>query len=303
MNNPAPPPRKALGRGLEALLSASRPTPAPTPSPETSPDPSSPAGKVALLPLAQIQPNPFQPRRHFDPEALAELASSIRAQGVLQPILVRPLGSGFELVAGERRLRAASLAGLTHLPALVRPLNDEASLQVAIIENLQRADLNPVEQAAAFQELGQRFRLTQEQIAERTGKDRATIANYLRLLRLDTAVLEQLRTGALTPGQTRPLIGLEPELQRSLAVLIASQGWSARRVEHHVARLLHPLAPAEPAPPRDPNEREAEEQLARALGAKVAIRAGKRNRGVIEIAYHDLDEFQRLYERLAGPQD
>jgi len=292
VNNPAPP-RKALGRGLEALLPAARPAP--------SPDPGSHPATVALLPLAQIQPNPFQPRRHFEPEALAELAASIRAQGVLQPVLVRPLGSGFELVAGERRLRAATLAGLTHLPALVRPLTDEASLQVAIIENLQRSDLNPVEQAAAFQELGQRFRLTQEQIAERTGKDRATIANYLRLLRLDPAVLEQLRGGALTPGQARPLIGLEPELQRALALQIAAQAWSARRVEQHVARLLHPAPPADPPPPRDPNERAAEEELARALGAKVSIRAGQRNRGLIEIAYHDLDEFQRLFERLVGP--
>lgn len=291
MNNPAPP-RKALGKGLEALLPGSRP-PAPA-----KPD----AATVALLPLAQIQPNPFQPRRHFDPEALAELAASIRAQGVLQPVLVRPSGSGYELVAGERRFRAAGLAGLSQIPALIRPLGDEGSLQVAIIENLQRADLNPIEQAAAFQELGQRFRLTQEQIAERTGKERATVANFLRLLRLDPEVQEMLRCGTISMGQARPLLALEGEGQRALAAQIVAQGWSARRVEQHLARLQQPAAPVAERPPRDPNEREAEEQLARALGAKVTLRAGLRHRGTIEIAFHNLEEFQRLYERLVGPE-
>lgn len=289
MNNPVPPPRKALGRGLEALL----PHPALKP-----PAPADSAAGVALLPVEQIQPNPFQPRRHFDPAALAELAASIKAQGVLQPVLVRPAGSGYELVAGERRLRAAALAGLTHLPALIRPLGDESALQMAIVENLQRADLNPVEEAAAFQELAQRFRLTQEQIAQRSGKDRATVANSLRLLRLEPSVLEQVRAGALTPGQVRPLLALELDWQRALAEKIVAEGWSARQVEQRVARHLQPPPPRAAAPDRDPNEREAELQLARALGAKVSIRPRARNRGLIEIAYHDLEEFQRLFDRL-----
>jgi ParB family chromosome partitioning protein len=250
--------------------------------------------------LAAIQPNPFQPRRHFDPEALAELAQSIRAQGVLQPVLVRRQGSGFELIAGERRFRAAQLAGLERIPALVRAYNDERSLAVALIENLQRSDLNPIEQAQAFLELGQRFRLTQEQIATATGKERVTVANYLRLLRLEPEVIELVRAARLTPGQVRPLIGLARELQCALAERIAAEAWSARRVEQHVQRLNAPPAPATPAPPRDPNERDAELRLAQALGAKVALKPGRGKAGVIEIRYASLDDFQRLFDRLVG---
>jgi len=298
VNKPAPPPssspnplkRPALGRGLEALLpggGAARPAAAPA------------EGQVLKLRLEQIQPNPHQPRRRFEPEALAELAASLRQHGVLQPLLVRAYGSGYEIVAGERRFRAAQLAGLETVPALLQSYNDQRSLEVALVENLQRADLNPVEEARAYQQLSQQFRLTQEQIAERTGKDRATIANSLRLLRLDQEVLDRLESGPLRPGQLRPLIGLEPALQRSLAAQIEAQGWTARKVEETVARLQQPPAPPKPPIPRDPNERAAEEHLARSLGAKVSIKAGKRQRGVIEIAYNGLDEFQRLYERLA----
>ena len=252
--------------------------------------------------LSDIQPNPLQPRRHFDPEALAELAASIRAQGVLQPVLVKPSGSGYTLVAGERRFRASQLAGLEHIPALVRAWGEERSLAVALIENLQRADLDAVELARAFQELAQRFRLTQEQIAEQTGKDRATVANCLRLLRLTPPVLELLQQGRLTAGQARPLIGLQPEAQLTLARRIADEGWTARRIEAFVAKLATPPPPTPPPAPRDPNERDAEQQLARALGAKVAIRprGRKRNQGTIEIQYFDLEDFQRLYDRLCG---
>jgi len=293
VNKPAPPPRKALGRGLSALLP---PPAAPAAAAATS-------ATVVALELTQIQPNPLQPRRHFAPAGLEELAASIRAQGVLQPVLVRPAGSGYELIAGERRFRAAQLAGLERIPALVRTFNDERTFAVALIENLQRADLNPVEQAQAFQELGQRFRLTQEQIAQQTGKDRTTIANALRLLRLEPSVLALVAEGRLSPGQARPLIPLDPEHQRTLAQQIAEQGWSARRVEEHLQRLARPLPPPAAPAPRDPNEVDAETQLARALGAKVAIKAQKRGpkaRGVIEIAYFDLEEFQRLFERLTG---
>ncbi|MGN6591763.1 MAG: ParB/RepB/Spo0J family partition protein [Terriglobales bacterium] len=299
MNKPAPPPatpRKALGRGLDALLGSPRPAAA-APAPKTP----GPEGELRLVPLDAVQPNPFQPRRHFDPAALEELTASIRAQGVLQPLLVRPLASGYELIAGERRLRAAAAAGLEQVPVVVRPLNDETSLAIAIIENLQRADLNPIEQAQAFHELAQRFRLTQEQIAQRTGKDRATIANFLRLLRLDPEVVEMLRQGQLTPGHARPLLALDPEHQRKLAAQILAQGWSARRVEQHLARLQDPPPPPAPAPPRDPNEREAELQLARSLGAKVELKTSAAHRGTITVHFHGLDDFQRLYDRLVPP--
>ena len=295
MNKPvSTPPRRALGRGIEALL-----PPAAVPARVTAGD------AVALLALTQIQPNPHQPRRHFDPEALAELAASIRAQGVLQPVLVRPVGGGFELIAGERRFRAAHLAGLEKIPALVRTFSDERTMAVALIENLQREDLDPVEEARAFQELSQRFRLTQEQIAEQTGKERTTISNCLRLLRLDADVLELLQSRRLAPGQARPLIGLEAAVQVDLARRIVEENWTARRVEDHVAAMGRPAPPKPAPPPRDPNERDAEEQLARALGAKVAIkpRGRKRQQGVIEIQYFDLDDFQRLYEHLCPPQN
>jgi ParB family chromosome partitioning protein len=291
-----PPPSKAkpaLGRGLAALL--------PTPAAPAAGAAATPAGRIDLVPIAAIQPNPLQPRRHFDPAALAELAASIRTQGVLQPVLVRPLASGYELVAGERRLRAAQQAGLTHLPALIRPAGDEPAFAWALVENLQRQDLNPIEQAEAFQQLAQRFRLTQEQIGAATGKDRASIANAIRLLRLDPEVVARVRDGRLTPGQARPLLALDPERQRALAERIEREQWPARRVEAHLQRTLEPPAAAAPKP-RDPNLRDAELQLSRALGAKVQLRANRRHRGSITIAFHDLDEFQRLFERFVGPQ-
>ena len=271
-------------------------------APAVAPDAA--ADRVLTLELERIQPNPLQPRRRFEPGALNELAASIRAQGVLQPILVRPAGSGYELVAGERRFRAAQLAGLDRIPALVREMGDEKSLAIALIENLQRADLNPVEEARAMLELGQRFRLTQEQIAQQTGKERATVANALRLLKLDEAVLSWVETGELSPGQARPLLSLAPELQRSLGRQIIDQHWSVRRVEAYLQQLARPVQPPSPAPLRDPNEREAETQLARSLGAKVSIKATRRGRdgaarrGTIEIAFFDLEEFQRLFDRL-----
>lgn len=283
--------RPALGRGLDALLPPTRPaSPAAAAAQEDA---------VATLPVGSIRPNPLQPRRHFAEAELNDLADSIRAQGVLQPILVRPVpGNGYEIVAGERRFRAAQRAGLAAIPALIRTINDERALEIAIVENLQRADLNPVEQARAFEELARRFQLSQEEVGKKTGKDRATIANALRLLRLDAAVLARLESGELTPGQARPLLALDPILQRQVAERIVAEAWSARRVEEFVSRAPKPARPAKPAPPRDPNLKDAEEQLARALGARVAIEAGKRNRGRITIAYNDLEEFQRLFELL-----
>ncbi|MGH9487268.1 MAG: ParB/RepB/Spo0J family partition protein [Terriglobales bacterium] len=295
MNKPTPSPRKALGRGLDALLGATNPAPAAV---FAGAD-----GELRRLALGQIQPNPFQPRKTFNAAELDELAASIRAQGVLQPVLVRPSGSGFELIAGERRLRAAALAGLSEIPALVRPLADAATLEFAIIENLQRADLNPIEQAEAFRELAQRFRLTQEEIAEKTGKDRATVANFLRLLRLDADVLELVRSAVLSPGQVRPLLALAPEAQRALARQIAEQAWPARRVEQHVARLQAPSPPAKPAPARDPNVRQAEDQIARALGTRITLKPGRKGAGTIEVHYASLDEFQRLFDRIVSSTD
>ncbi|MGH9414077.1 MAG: ParB/RepB/Spo0J family partition protein [Terriglobales bacterium] len=294
MNKPASPQpaRKALGRGLDALLAPSTPRATAAPAP-------APGGELHTLPIDQIIPSPFQPRRHFDQAELNDLAASIRAQGVLQPLLVRPaIDGGYELVAGERRLRAATLAGLVEVPVIVRAIADATSLEIAIIENLQRADLNPIEQAEAFRELAQEFKLTQEAIAEKTGKDRTTIANFLRLLRLEPDVVAMLRDGKLSPGQARPLLAMAPDAQKALALRIVEEEWPARRVEQHVARLQQPPEPAKPAPARDPNEREAELQLARALGTRVELKPTRRGRGAIIVNYASLDEFQRLFERL-----
>lgn len=288
-SNPKTPPRPALGKGIEALLSAqAAAAQAPWPA------------DVLNLRLADIQPNPYQPRRSFDPAALAELANSIRTHGVLQPIIVRSLpGAKYQLIAGERRLRAAKAAELDTIPALVRHFSDQRAMEIAIIENLQRSDLNPIELAEGLALLAAQFHLTHEAIAQQTGKDRSTIANALRLLRLDPEVLDLVRSGALSAGQVRPLVALEPQLQRSLARRILDEGWSARKIEAHLARSAPaPDRPALPAPPRDPNIRDAEEQISRFLGAKVAIRANKRHRGAITVAFSGLDEFQRLFDLL-----
>lgn len=289
---PSPPPRRALGRGLDALLpQATAPQPAAAAAAPA-------AGAVALLSISSIQPSPFQPRRHFDEAQLEELAASIRAQGLLQPVVVRPAGDGYELIVGERRLRAAQIAGLDTIPALVRTPGDQQSLEMAIIENLQRADLNPLEQAEAFARLANEFHLTQEQIGQKTGKDRASVANFLRLLRLEPVVRELIRHGQLSFGQARPLIGLDPYQQKKLAERIVAEAWSARRVEEHVNGLGRPKPEAKPAAPRDPNLRAAEDDLARALGARVEIVPGRGKAGRITVAYNDLEEFQRLYDRL-----
>lgn len=278
--------RKALGRGLDSLLKTKPAAPI-TPTKTTEPG-------VEQVPLKSIRPNPLQPRHHFDETALAELAESIRTQGVLQPVLLRPAKGGYELIAGERRFRASQLAGLAEIPALVRVVNDEKALELAIIENLQRDDLNPIEQARAFQDLASRFNLTQEQIAARTGKERSSISNFLRLLKLHAEVQQRVEQGELSMGHARALLSLDPETQRTFALRIVEQGWSVRQVEERVALLLKPPAPAAPKP-RDPNVRSAEQDIARTLGTRVHIR-DRKNRGTIEIEYNGLEEFQRIFE-------
>ncbi|HWG36924.1 MAG TPA: ParB/RepB/Spo0J family partition protein [Terriglobales bacterium] len=254
-----------------------------------------------MIPLDRIHFNPNQPRKDFAELELVELAVSIKAQGVLQPVLVRKLADqSYELVAGERRCRAAMLAGLDRIPALVRVLNEQRALEVALIENLQRMDLNPMELALGFRELSQNHRLTQEEIALRTGKDRATVANYMRLLTLEDEVQQMLRSGEMSMGHARPLIGREPITQMFVAYRVAQAGWSVRRVEQHVASLGKPLGEDEALapPPREANLVDAEEKLARALGAKVTLKANKRFKGTITVQFNDLDEFQRIFDRL-----
>ena len=271
--------KRALGRGLGALL----------PPTETED-----AARLRDLPVESLVPNPQQPRKSFDPRALEELATSIRASGVLQPLVVRPRGSQFEILVGERRWRAAQQAGLTRVPAIVRE-----ALELGLVENLLREDLNPVEAAQAYQRLLAEFGWTQEELAQRLGKDRSSIANALRLLRLPEPIQEDLRTGRLTMGHARALLGLpSAAAQLRLRERILSQDWSVRATEAGVQARR----PGRPKARRRPPDLEAvEEELRLALGTRVRI-VGNLLRGKIELPYTSAGELERIHGRLtSGP--
>jgi ParB family chromosome partitioning protein len=279
--------RPALGRGLSALI----------PDVVSAPrDPGSPARPLELD-LDLLIPNPRQPRGHIAEQQLEELAQSIRTHGVLQPVLVRKVGDQYEIVAGERRWRAAQRAGLLKVPVTIRDIRDEDLLQVALIENIQRENLNAIEEAQAYRRLADELHLSQDAIAASVGKDRATIANYIRLLRLPAEVRNDLAAAALSMGHARALLGLPDETaQRRVAREVVSRQLSVRETEALIRRETHP---APPPPPRkvEPNTRAAEEQLRLALGARVRIQR-KGAGGRIEIDFPNEDELQRLYELL-----
>jgi ParB family chromosome partitioning protein len=292
--------RKGLGRGLDSLL-PSRPAPAPIPMPAPAPAASSSGPEEIAVEL--IDPNPYQTRRQINEAALAELAESIRASGVVQPVVLRPAAEGrYQLVAGERRWLASRRAGKPTIPAVVRQISNEQAMEITIIENLQREDLNPIEQARAFERLSREFNLTQEQIASRTGKDRTSIANFIRLLKLPDALQDALESGAISFGHGKVLLGLVnyPEhLERAAREVIEKQ-LSVRQTEEFAARLLNPAEAVKPekAPqPLDPNVREAQRSLERALGVKVEIQ-DRNNRGKIVLKYCSLDDFQRIMDAL-----
>jgi ParB family chromosome partitioning protein len=298
MMNPAfDPKRRALGKGLDSLLPRVQ-----TAAPAAA---EGEGGKPREIPLDQIDRNPFQTRSHVDEEQLAELAASITANGVVQPVLVRPQANGrFQLIAGERRWRASQLAGKATIPAILRQVSDEQAMEITIVENLQRADLNPMEQARAFERLSREFHMTQEQMAVRTGKDRATVANFLRLLRLPASVQARVESAELSFGHARALLGFEhAEEMEKAAQRIVSLSLSVRQTESYVQGLLHPerAAKKEPKPeqPIDPNVREVQERLQRALGLKVHIEDHS-GRGKVIIEYSKLEDFDLLLEQLAG---
>jgi ParB family transcriptional regulator, chromosome partitioning protein len=275
--------RKALGKGLSALLPDPEPGAA---SPETASD----------VPIDALSPNPLQPRSVFDAARLSELAASLRESGMVQPILVRRHGDRYQIIAGERRWRAAREAGLAVVPIVVREVPDERLLELALVENIQRQELSPLEEAQAYQKLHDEFRLTQEEVARRVGKDRSTVANTMRLLRLPKDVRDHLGAGRLDAGHGRALLALErSEDQVVLAKEAVARGLSVREVERRVAALRAPRASA--VPRVDANTRAAEERLRAALGTRVAIRRRGKT-GTLAIAFTGEAELQRLFEVL-----
>jgi ParB family chromosome partitioning protein len=254
-----------------------------------------------LLPIERIEPNPTQPRQHFDTASLNELAASIAANGVIQPLVVRRKGDGFELIAGERRWRASKMAGLLDVPVVVQEIADDKVLEIALIENIQRADLNPIETAQAFSRLVRELNLSHEEVGQRTGKERATITNFLRLLKLPEDLQQFVAEGRLTMGQAKALLGLDTEdKQRELAQKAMQLGLSVRAVEKMVQNAMAPpeeSAPAEETP-IDPNVAAAIEQFERVLGTRVRITPTTPNRGRIEIEYYSQAELQRIYEQI-----
>jgi ParB family chromosome partitioning protein len=273
--------------------------------PAAAPAPEAEGGKPREIPLDQIDRNPFQTRSHMNEEQMAELAASIVSNGVVQPILVRPLANGrFQLIAGERRWQASQIAGKATIPAILRQVSDEQAMEITIVENLQRADLNPMEQARAFERLAREFHMTQEQMAVRTGKDRASVANFLRLLRLPASVQLRVESGELSFGHARTLLAFEhaEEMERA-AQRIATLSLSVRQTEAYVQNLIHPekaaKKDAKPVIPIDPNVREVQDRLQRALGLKVAIE-DHNGRGRVIIEYARLEDFDTLLEQLAG---
>jgi ParB family chromosome partitioning protein len=290
--------RRALGKGLDSLLPRVPAAAAPA-AIETE------GGKPMEIPIGQIDRNPFQTRSQMNDEQLAELAASITANGVVQPILVRPLANGrFQLIAGERRWRASELAGKKTVPAILRRVSDEQAMEITIVENLQRTDLNPMEQARAFERLSREFHMTQEQMAVRTGKDRATVANFLRLLRLPSSVQARVESGELSFGHARALLAFEhAEEMEKAAQRVTTHSLSVRQTEAYIQGLIHPERAGKKdekaETPIDPNVRAVQERLQRALGLKVHI-DDHDGHGKVIIEYARLEDFDGLLEQLAG---
>jgi ParB family transcriptional regulator, chromosome partitioning protein len=281
----APAKRIALGKGLSALIPEPEAPPAPAPA------------SAAEVPIGSLDPNPFQPRSALDPARLAELAASIRENGIVQPILVRRRGERYQIIAGERRFRAAQASGLATVPVTVREVADEHLLELALVENIQREELNAIEEAQAFHRLQDEFRLTQEDIARRVGRDRTTVANTLRLLRLPRELREMVGSGRLDAGHARALLALDrAEDQVALGREAARKGLSVREVERRVALLRAPRASATGAR-KDANTRAAEERLRGALGARVEI-ARRGRGGQIRVLFAGEAELNRLFELL-----
>lgn len=281
---------RGLGRGLDALLAGNDP-----PS-----DTSMARERLTTLRLAALQPGKYQPRSNMHDEAIAELADSIRAQGVIQPILVRPIGPDrYEIIAGERRWRAAQKAGLEEVPVVVRDVADDVALSMALIENIQREDLNAIEEAAGLQRLIREFGMTHQAVADAVGKSRAAVSNLLRLLELPGTVRDMIGSGALDMGHARALLALPTAEQMAVAHRAAHEGWSVRDVERHVARRLAKAdSSSTPAKPKDRDILRLETDLSDRLGTRVEISSGRRaGSGKMIISYDSLEQLDGLLER------
>ena len=279
--------KRGLGRGLGALIPGA--------------EPAQPSTTVQELPLVDLEINPFQPRKHFDTEALEELAATIREHGVLTPVVVRRVPGGFQIIAGERRIRAARLAGLTHIPTIIKDATDSQALQMALVENLQREDLNPLEAAEAYQRLVDEFGLTQEEVAGRLGRNRSSVTNSLRLLRLPKRIQEDVAAGTLSEGHARALLGLEkPADQIKGRDLVVRRGLNVRATEALVRRLrAGVLEKTGQERSQDPNLGALEDQLRMVLGTKVRIQRNGAG-GTVEISFYSSDDLTRLADVILG---
>src|ERR1700756_2626575 len=302
-------PRNALGRGLGALIREPEPTaPVASPQPHQQVATVGAAAAPAREPIQQgpqevdidlVEPSPYQPRTRFREEALDELARSIQASGIIQPILVRPIGTRFQLIAGERRWRAAQRAGLKKASAIVRQVSDELALEMTLVENIQREDLNPIEAARAFERLMDEFQLTQESVAERTGKDRATVANAVRLLKLEPTIQDWIEEGKLSAGHGRALLAvLDPQLRMRYAQRASRGGLTVRHIERLASRHARGRKEKSEIQP-DPNVGEALDELQRHLGTKILLRQRTKLRpGQLVLEYYEDAQLMGLYDRL-----
>ena len=293
MNRTQESPRRALGKGLGALI--------PTRPPVQTLEPAAtPGDHVAHLPIESIDANPLQPRRVFQSERLEELAQSIRANGIIQPLVVRRQGARYQLVAGERRWRASRLAGLQVVPAIIQDFPDDRLLEVTLIENIQREDLNPIETAIAFDRLAKELQLSHEEIGRRTGKDRTTITNLLRLLNLPSDVQQLVAERRISAGHARCLLALPTAaLQREVAEKSVAQGWSVRQTERLTQRMMETRQPKTVEEvQQDPNVKAAIQEMERALGTKVRVVEKAKQRGRIEIDYYSAEDLDRIYSAI-----
>ncbi|MBH0048014.1 MULTISPECIES: ParB/RepB/Spo0J family partition protein [unclassified Pseudoalteromonas] len=296
--------KRGLGRGLDALLSSSKPAPSPSKEQDTSnvseamQNAAANNSELQKLPIEFLHSGKYQPRKDMSEEALEELASSIRSQGIIQPIVVRPIAhNSFEIIAGERRWRAAQIAKLETVPCIIKDVPDEAAVAIALIENIQREDLNAMEEAVALNRLLIEFELTHQQVADAVGKSRTTVTNLLRLNNLNNDVKILLEHGDIEMGHARCLLALEGEAQSDAARLAVAKALTVRETEKLVRSIIEPL-PAKEITEKDPDVKQLEQQLAENLGAKVEINYNKKGKGKLVISYTNLDELDGILNRI-----